>query len=48
MMGFFFTHRDGNQPMEMSPLARHGWTSNAVGLMREKQERVEGVFVPDF
>jgi hypothetical protein len=48
MMGFFFTHRNGNQQMEMCPFARQGLTGNAVGLMREKHERVEGVFVPDF
>ena len=46
-MDFFFTRRNGDQQMEMSPFACHGWTGNAVGLMKEKHGRVEGVLVPD-
>jgi hypothetical protein len=44
MMGFFFTHGGGDQQMELSPFACHGWTSNAVGSMREKHTRVEEAF----
>jgi hypothetical protein len=47
MMGFFITRRGGDKKMGMSPFAGPSWTSKAVGLIGEKQARLEGAFVSD-